>query len=521
MKLQTGTDRIFPALSKSWDDHPLAIILVLGFLFRMLAAFFARGWGMLDDHFLVIEAAQSWVDGYDYNFWFPWSEHNFGPTGHNLFYPGIHFLLFQAMKWMHIQDPQFRMLIVRCLLGTFSMLTVYYGFRIIQVIENKKSARLAGLLLAIYFFMPWTGVRNLAESSCIPFIMLGFWQLVRSGNLGVTFSRGFLAGLFFGLAADIRFQVLLFPMGVIIIQLLRGKLRETAWITAGLLCSFFLVQAMIDLFIWGYPFAELGGYLKVNITDRNSYFIQPWYNYFLTVGGLLLPPVSLFFFYGFLRIWKKQFLIFFPAMLFFAFHSYFPNKQERFILPFIPFFIMLGTAGYYRFIRGSVFSVKWPNALRACWIFFWIINLILLSGLTFSYSKRAPVEAMYCLSKYPYLKDIIIENEKGEVPLMPLFYTGKWPHYPKLRPQDTTIYQQFKSIAEGPKFYHPQFIVFAGGRDLVHRVALARASFPLIVYEATAEPGFTDKFMHRLNHVNKADRIYIFRNREFYKNKAK
>ena len=88
MKLQTDTDRIFPALSKSWDDHPLAIILVLGFLFRMLAAFFARGWGMLDDHFLVIEASQSWVDGYDYNFWFPWSEHNFGPTGHNLFYPG-------------------------------------------------------------------------------------------------------------------------------------------------------------------------------------------------------------------------------------------------------------------------------------------------------------------------------------------------------------------------------------------------------------------------------------------------
>ena len=33
-------------------------------------------------------------------------------------------------------------------------------------------------------------------------------------------------------------------------------------------------------------------------------------------------------------------------MVFFIFHCFYPNKQERFILPFIPFFIIVGLVGW-------------------------------------------------------------------------------------------------------------------------------------------------------------------------------
>jgi hypothetical protein len=47
-----------------------------------------------------------------------------------------------------------------------------------------------------------------------------------------------------------------------------------------------------------------------------------------------------------------------------------------------------------------------------------------------------------------------------------------------------------------------------------------RRSLPYLVYETTIEPGFIDLVMHLLNPVNKANRAYIYRNREFYKTKA-
>ncbi|MCC7051238.1 MAG: hypothetical protein IT239_05605, partial [Bacteroidia bacterium] len=70
------------------NKRPLAFVLLVAFIPRFIAAIFSKGYGMHDDHFLVIEAAQSWVNGYDYNAWLPWTQGNQGPSGHSLFYVG-------------------------------------------------------------------------------------------------------------------------------------------------------------------------------------------------------------------------------------------------------------------------------------------------------------------------------------------------------------------------------------------------------------------------------------------------
>jgi hypothetical protein len=86
-----------------------------------------------------------------------------------------------------------------------------------------------------------------------------------------------------------------------------------------------LFEGGIDLVIWGKPFVEIYQYVLGCFTERNDYITLPWYNYFLVIGGMLIPPVSIFLFWGFMRKWKKYFMIFLPVLLFFAFHSYYSN----------------------------------------------------------------------------------------------------------------------------------------------------------------------------------------------------
>jgi hypothetical protein len=501
------TDKI----RKYWDEEPLILIMALAILFRLVAIIFAKGWGMLDDHFLVIETVQSWVDGHDTSDWLPTSPHNTGPTGHNFFYPGLHYLLFLFFKLIHLTDPSVKMFLVRLIHGAFSLLTVWFGYRLTERLDGRRSARLAGLLLAVYWFMPWMSVRNLVEVVCIPFLVLGFWFMFRDKNGRKLFIDFLIAGLFIGLAMDIRYQSVWFPLGVGLTLLFTGKWREMIAVTAGTLISFGLIQGSIDYAIWGKPFVEFINYTIVNIHDKYQYFNLPWYNYFIVIGALLIPPVSLFMFYGFLREWKKYFLVFFPAALFFIFHSMFPNKQERFIIPFIPFFIILGTIGYYSFISGSKFAVRFPRFIRGSWIFFWVINLVLLVVASTTYSKKARVESMVYLSRYPDVHCVMEEELNRGPDILPSFYMKQWPRFYKQN-DDTTAAEMIRHLATLPAAKQPAFILFFDQDSLQGRVIAARQSFPFLVYETRIDPGFIDNLLHWMNPYNKNKKIFIYRN---------
>ena len=54
-----------------YEHLPLKSILLVGLFFRLLAVIFSKGFGWIDDQFLIIEIAQSWADGVDYYGWLP------------------------------------------------------------------------------------------------------------------------------------------------------------------------------------------------------------------------------------------------------------------------------------------------------------------------------------------------------------------------------------------------------------------------------------------------------------------
>jgi hypothetical protein len=125
-------------------------ILLVALILRLVAVIFAKGFGMHDDHFLVIEVAQSWVDGYDYNNWLPWSPGNSGiPQGHSLFYVSIHFLILSFFKFIGFTNPDYQMYAIRLMHALYSLLVVALGYKITLKLSDKHSADWVGWLLGL------------------------------------------------------------------------------------------------------------------------------------------------------------------------------------------------------------------------------------------------------------------------------------------------------------------------------------------------------------------------------------
>ncbi len=516
-------------LVQFWKSRPLLSIVIIALIVRLVAVFFARGYGMHDDHFLVIEASQSWVDGTDYNNWLPQNQANPKPEGHSFFYVGIHYLIFQVFKHIGISDPVFKMYIIRLLHALLSLIVVVYGYRITLKLSGIVVARQVGLVLALLWFIPNMSVRNLVEMVCIPFLVLGTWQVLTADERRNRWLHYFLAGLVAGVAFSIRFQTILFIGGMGLAMLLAFRWRETLLFGLGVLCCIFLFQGLIDMFIWKRPFAELTEYVQFNIANKDNFGTRNPFMYFEIVMGFIIPPVGVFVFFGFLRSWKKHLLIFLPTAIFFAFHTFFPNKQERFILTVIPFIIILGFIGWNEFAEKSKFWHDHPRLLKGCFTFFWIVNFLLLSVITTSYSKRSRVEAMVYLSGYndTYNSVIIEDTNKENAAIFPSFYAKKWIiSYGLCKQKSKAMISPDSVRSEGlyrkeiyslnyfDKFNTrdlPGFVLFVEDGHIMQRVAQMRAYFPALEYKTTIEPSNMDKFLHWLNPNNKNFNVYIYK----------
>ncbi len=506
---------IVAEINREWEENPLRIIILLAIVSRLVAVIFSRGFGWFDDHFLIIEASQSWVDGFDYNRWLPESEGNNGPTGHNLFYTGLHYILFRFFSFLGFDDPQGKMYVIRLLHAALSMVVVILGYKITLKIGGQKAAGISGLLLALLWMFPFISVRNLVEFTCVPFLFWGTWILINDEKRRNPFFQGLLAGLILGIAFCMRFQSMVYIGGIGLGLLILGRWKEAITTGIGVLITAFLLLATIDIYVWGYPFAELLEYIDYNMHSYAEYNIGPWYQYILVIILALIPPISFFlifgFFYAFIKAWRKYLLIFLPVLLFLIFHSYYPGKQERFILPLIPFFIIAGTAGWYYFLQKSRFWAGKMALLRSSWGFFWLINIILLLVISTTYSKRARVESMCYLSKYQDIDNIMVENSnKDGINLLPMYYLGQWAGYGEIN--NTRPASVVGTWYKENYLNMPDFVIFEGEKNIEYRLAEVKKVFPDIVYETTVSPGMIDRILFWLNPVNENQNMYIYRN---------
>ncbi|MGD0710397.1 MAG: glycosyltransferase family 39 protein [Bacteroidales bacterium] len=504
-------------LKRVWNEQPLALVMLTAIFLRLLAVVFSKGFGMLDDHFLVIEAAQSWVNGYDYNNWLPASNPTGHPSGHGMFYVGLNFFLLKFLHFTGMTDPQGLMYVERFLHALLSLIVVFYGFKITEKISNLNNARIVGIIFASFFMFPFLSVRNLVEVVCIPFLILSVWQLIKDDEL--KNKHYLLSGIFAAIAVGLRVQTMFFITGLGLYLLIKKQWRGFGIWAVIMFIVYFLLQGAPDIFLWGYPFAEVSEYIKVCVTTADAYIVQPWFTYFLFILGILIPPISIFMLMGYIKGFKKLLIITLPVFIFLLGHIIISNKQERFMLPVIPFFIISGVVGMNDFIFIKPYWQKHKIFIKVSWIIFWSISCMALPFVTTHYSKRSRCEAMYYLNQYKSnITSIVLDDMNYHEPeWMPLFYLGKW-NVRESMISEGNPFGNFKNwINSIDKKNYPQFILFFGEENLQVRVDTVKQVMPDIVLEKTIYPDFIDWLLHTINKHNNNQTVFIYRNnRSFY-----
>ncbi len=485
---------------KRIDFSSLRTILFAGLIIRLIAAIFSQGYGMHDDHFLIIESSGSWVDGYDYNHWLPWDpENRGGPEGHSFTYVGINFFIFSALKTIGIVDPKILMLINRLIHGLFSLLIVFHGYKITKRLSNKKNAITVGWILALLWILPFLSVRNLVEITCIPFLMWGFWMTIKNESS----SRFIWAGLLIGMAISFRYQLGVFALGMAVVYFFQKRFQAFFHFSLGVLITFSVTQGLVDYLIWKKPFAEFIAYFTYNTNEGTAYIPNNNYlMYYLILMGAFLVPFGVVLGIGFFKSWKKYLTLFIPVLLFILFHTIYPSKQERFILPVLPLFLTLGIIGFETLKEKEAWQKFWNFS----WKSFWILNIPLMLLASFTYSKKSRVETMYYFYQNESEGYRILQESTGETPIsmLPTFYSANWELWtiPRSSPDEM--------LSVHPN-YHYDFILFCGEERLENRVGSYQEVYPEMELVKQCNPSFIDRFLRWLNPRNRNEYIEIWK----------
>lgn len=495
------------------NNLTLRNILLIALFFRICAAIFSPGFGMYDDHFYTIEIAQEWAEGLNLSHWLPDAETP-EPQGHPHFYARILWLFMLLFKFLGIQNPATKMLIIRLLHAFYNLLVIYYSYKIVKTISNEYSAKLVSFILAIIWFMPMMSVRNLVEMVCIPPMLASFWLLIK--NSSTVFRNAFAAGLLMAIAVSIRYQNVLVLGGTGLALLLTKEFKKMFGLALGSAIALLITQGLYDYLIWGKPFAEIIGYYHYNMQHSGAFPNGPWYNYILLVSGLFIIPFGLVLWPGYLVYWRKYLLLWLPSLLFFAFHSYFPNKQERFILPVVTIMFGIGMAGWVYIYQKYMLIHKWVGVQKIAIWFFMLVNTTALLFITFSSTKISRVNAMYYFYNKPEVNCYAIEKTTSpDFFQLPQFYAGRYMRYYWLTSANGEDAKSVKSYIEANNLCMPQYFIFQGDQQLALRLAKTQLVFGKLQYLTTIEPSPLDKLMHWLNPVNENEAMYIFKTNAF------
>ncbi len=498
-------------MTKFLNNLNLKKILLLGLFFRILATIFSKGYAFTDDHFEVVELAQNILEkgvkdlfsnipkGEAYIF--------------NLIYVEIHTLIFGLCESFGLYNPEGKILVARLVHALFSMITIYVGYCLTERLSNRPNdAKIAGLLLAIFWVFPFLSVRNLREFACIPPMMLGcYYACAKELNT----KQILLMAWWFTVGFVFRYQIIFIPF-VIGLWWLFSKQNWQKAVLFGVAFGVFymLTQGLFDYLTWGNPIASIKTNATFNIDSANIaiYPNGPWHRYLGTVAGLFLGFPVLLILAGYFKTATQvgnRKMLFYASLLFFVFHSYYANKQERFILPFLPLFIILGIIGF-RDIYEEYSSKNWLRGFtKFSVVWFIILNTVLLFLLSVTYTKRSRVESMNYLREKGDVQNILIQNYESSQPEAPFYLQKKYDYFMVDSPEQMA---ELPTELNSGKKTKPNYIILVGNTDLQKRIIEVKRVFPTMQHEVDIEPSFVDNLAYLMNPShNHNETFYIFK----------
>jgi hypothetical protein len=205
---------------------------------------------------------------------------------------------------------------------------------------------------------------------------------------------------------------------------------------------------------------------------------------------------------------RKHAMLVLPSLVFFIFHSYFPNKQERFILPMVPFVIVAGSIGWMAFRERSKFWQRRRRLEHRLAFLFIAINLMVGGALCGVRPKKSRIDAMTALYDQGNLSNfLIVHTDKPAMP--PQFYSGSWEKYWS-SDLSTDEENQRQVMCNSPTRAFPNYIVFSGSQHLGEGVERYKSTYSSMEYIRQVAPGKWDRLLSWLNPINSAERMMIY-----------
>ncbi len=456
----------------SGEGKWLRRVLLAAAVVRLIAAVFSEGYIMSDDHFLAVEPVSSWVHGENYHNWYP---NTYNETDHaQPFSYAYYFLNFVILKFcavIGILNPFIQAFVLRLAHAALSLWGVYLFVKLAERLISSVTWR----MYAIWFWVfggvvTVFSVHQLVETACIPFVLLAYLYVLKyfeRERIGALI----IAALAFSVSVGMRYQLVFFPLTLGMYLLWKRKWSGAVFFGIFFTLGFALTQ-IDNLLFWHKPiYQHLLDYQSYNATHFADYPSNV-FSYLALVTYYIFPVVTVVFLISLRRRHSSAghssptfvapqhsstghssptfvtaqhsntFPIFIGVAIFIVFHLLFPNRQERFLLPAVPFVLLLMIRTISkRFPCGTPSAEPLPSerpsalpTLLAPWInitMSWSIYLSIVYTLGYSFyiPKSKYLEASKALYERSDFQNVIIDNWKDEESVwLPMHYVGKFVH---------------------------------------------------------------------------------------------
>ncbi len=493
------------------EKHPLATVMVVAIVLRLVAVVYSRGFMASDDLFQTVTVAYHWLH---HGIWRPDGFLSWKETGQVSRFPLYVLSLYLNMKLMLAMgyDALDKIMYgVRLSHALFSLIGVWAVYRTVELVTgSKRWAMVGGLIMAAHFALPYLAVRNLIE-------MVGgiIWAVVF-----YCFARHdkdehplwlVLAGVISGLAWMVRFQLLFAICAVPVILWFDSRRIKPALYYGVTVLVMFLIAGIVDLKLTGTFMGTSLVHVSLGAQGGPTYATH-FLIYVAVILGYFIPPFSPIAFY---LIARKRFfvrykLIVFSSLSFILIHAVIPYRQERYMIPIIPVLvIMIVLALHQHYVeRGFFFSNK---RLRNGVLGFAIgLNLILLVPLTVHYGHKGIVEPLAEIERLSNTKPTVLFVTPNAYRCFPFVYGGfdtinrgyiyDWSDLDVAFPEDMgNIYDYF--------------LLYPTKREDVSLYSDSISSRIGAIEEAFhVEPSLVDKVLHAMNpNHNLTNEVWVYR----------
>ena len=204
-------------------------VLLLALILRLIAAVFSKGYAFHDDHFIVLRVAESWSEGIPH-----WIEDS-KPPKHSMLYSFLGASILWGAKAVGVSDPMIKATILQIIHGIYSLLIVWLGYLTTLRISTRKNALLVAQILAVLWFMPYLGVKFMAEMVSVPPLMFAFYLYLKEKDNRAI--KWLLIGAMIGIAFSIRIHTIFLSAGLVIILIAQKRIPAKRILSSFMICT--------------------------------------------------------------------------------------------------------------------------------------------------------------------------------------------------------------------------------------------------------------------------------------------